>query len=181
MKIEKEIKEITKDGNIINAKNNKLMKVEIVGSKIAETEVTIKYSIKVTNTGKIDGKADIEEIVPQGFKVDTTNPSYWEEQEGKLTTNVELKVGESKELEVVLKWMNTEFGVQNNKVKLSNISNEANFEDINKEDNSDNAELILSIKTGSDINAIVITIISALVMAEIALLLIKKITVKKDK
>ena len=89
--------------------DGKLNKVEVVGSKISSTEVKITYSILVSNTGEIDGTARIEEDIPKNFELNSETGDEWKETEdGTLEAEIELKAGETKELKIVLNWIQGE-------------------------------------------------------------------------
>ena len=78
-----------------------------------------------------------------------------------LETNVDLEAGQSKELEVVLRWENKEnnLGAKTNIAKIEESKNEANFKDTNEEDNVGKATIVLSIKTGEAVSSIIIVMI----------------------
>ena len=134
------------------------MKVEIVAGTMSYAQLEITYAIQVSNTGEIDGKAKVQEVLPEGYKLINV-ADYWKETEdGNLEAEVELKAGETKELEVTLKWINgsSNFGPFDNTVKVTDTENEANFKDINPDDDTSTAEIITSIKTGEEISIIAI-------------------------
>ena len=152
--IDKTIKEVSINGETKWIANNKLTKLEIPESKLAKAEIIVKYKIVVKNTEKIDGKAEIVDNLPAGFVLASTNPTYWEKlQGGKIQTEVELKAGEQKELEVVLKWQNSNknLGTLKNIVEVANTDNIPKYADNNAEDNISTAEVIISVKTGIEV------------------------------
>ena len=176
--VEKVIKNVLLNGEQKNIINNKSMKVEIVAGTISYAQLEITYAIQVSNTGEIDGKAKVEEMLPEGYKLINV-ADYWKETEdGNLETEVELKAGETKELEVTLKWINgsENFGPFDNTVKVTDTENEANFKDINPDDDISKAEIITSIKTGEEISivAIVIEILLILIMVLLTCIYYKK-------
>ena len=69
-----------------------------------------------------------------------------------------MKPGETKELEVVLRWIrnSNNFGLQVNTVTLQNVTNPANYEEKDLGDNTATAEVIFSVKTGGVDTAIII-------------------------
>ncbi len=152
MGVEKKIKEATVNGKAYNiGKNEKLTKIEVVASELANTKVEIKYAIIISNTEEIDGTVKVVDKVPTGFKVANSNPNYWKVQEdGSLITTVDLKKKETKELEVVLKWKNenSNLGAMNNKVEIVETANPANYLETTVKDNTSEATVVMSIKTG---------------------------------
>ena len=182
LRVEKAITEIIKDGDKMKITDEKLMKTEVVGSKIAETSIIVRYKILVTNASKIEGTADVVENIPQDFEVAGTTLSTWELMEtGKLKTKVSLKPGETKELEVILKWNNETFGTKKNKAELTNIQNPAGFEETNKLDNSSAAEVILAIKTGGKVNGWMLCTSICLFAAAMLLIPAYKIEIRQKK
>ena len=156
--VEKLLKSVVLNGESKPITNNKSMKVEVVAGTIPNAKLEITYTIKVSNTGKIDGKAKVLEMIPQGYKLINV-ANYWAQtSDGNLEALVELKAGENKELEVTLRWINGEsnFGIFDNTVKVTDTENEANFKDINPDDDISKAEIITSIKTGDEISIIAI-------------------------
>lgn len=137
------------------------MKMEIVASKAKKVDVEVRYKIVVSNTGEIEGKATLKERLPEGFKVSESNPKYWkEEKDGNLTTTVELKAKESKELEVILNWKNgaSNFGGRTNTVEIVNTQNPANYLETTKEDNISEATVVMSVKTGTEKKVLTVAI-----------------------
>ena len=91
--------------------------------------------------------------MPSGFTVSGENPEYWRYGEnGRLETEVELKAKESKELEVVLDWVNRNdnFGSMVNKAEIEKTTNVKNFEEIDLNDNKSEAKVMMSIRTGKE-------------------------------
>ena len=172
--IDKTIKEITVDGEKLgNKKGKDILKVEVVGSKIEKTEVIVRYRIQVKNTGKIDGTAEILEKIPKGYEVDTKETKNWKKTEdGNLITTVTMKAGEERELEVVLKWKkgNNHLGEMKNTVEITKTTNLAEYEEITLEDNKSEAEVLMSVKTGSVRNIFKATLIATIIVGMIAIL-----------
>ena len=152
--VDKTVKEITVNGERKYTGNGKLAKIEIPESKLANAEVIVKYKVLVKNTGKVDGTAEIIDTIPVEFEIANTNPTYWNKlQGGKIQTNVDLKVGEEKELEVVLKWKTSSktLGTTKNVAEVTNTDNVPKYPDNNPNDNISTAEVIISVKTGREI------------------------------
>ena len=120
LKVEKQITRITVNGQE-HSLNEELDQIDVVSSKVSETNIEVTYKIIVSNTA-----------------------------DGNLQTTVTLQPGETKELNVLLRWKknSNNFGLQTNEVTLENISNPANFAESNLDDNQATAEVMLSVKTG---------------------------------
>ncbi len=150
--IDKQIKNATIDGSPIPiGKDNKIMKVEIAKDKINTSNLQITYAIKVSNTGELDGKTTIYEKIPEGLSVIKTNSNDWKKtKDGNLSMLLNLKAGETKELEITLQWDNgeTNFGSKTNQVAIMEVYNIANFRETTLEDNQSEATVIINIKTG---------------------------------
>ena len=179
---------ISGPGQSINNKDE-LYKADIHRSKTTTTEIEVTYKIRITNTGEIEGQVGkITEIIPSGFEYrQEDNKMYWEETNGILTTDdlkeETIKPGESKEIEIKLRWMKGEenFGQKTNIVMISELSNPAGYTDINKEDNSSRSDMLLTIATGLDRNdrIIIIGVVQIVLAISIGLLLSYKKKVKK--
>ena len=158
IEVDKNVVEILINGKEQKVLDGKLNKVEVVGSTINSTEVKITYIIEIKNIGELDGTAKVEEDIPEDFKLNDETGDEWKETEdGILEAEVELKAGETKELKVVLDWIqgNYRFGVQKNTVRLTETTNEANYEEADTEDNESSAEVVMGVKTGSEISQII--------------------------
>ena len=86
-------------------------------------------------------------------------PEYWtENRDGTLEADVELEVGESKDLGITLRWINDEenLGSKSNKAELVGGDNIVNYDDTNEEDNVSEATILISIKTGWQVSVIII-------------------------
>ena len=179
--IDKNIEKILINSIEQKVENKKMSKVEVDRKKINDTNITIIYNIKVTNTGEIDGIATILEILPQNFKIgEETTDSWIKAEDGTIETDVELKAGETKELKVELNWINGEnnFGTFKNTVTILKTTNQANYEDGILENNESSAEIIIGIKTGA---TMILTILSIgiLILLLIILIYILKIKLRK--
>ena len=160
---------------------DELYKIDIHRSKVETADVKITYTIRITNTGEIEGTADrITELIPQGYTYNQEDNSiYWQESNGILTTDAlkdeMIKPGEYKDIEIVLRWSKGEnnFGQKDNTVILSSETNPAGYEDINEEDNSDKSEMLLTVATGLDSTdrVVVIGIIEVVLVISVGLLL----------
>ena len=155
--VEKQITRITVNG--VEHTLQELNQIDIVASKVAETDVVVTYKIVVSNPSEIEGSTRVIENIPEFFEVIEGTSAEWVETEnGTLETVIELQPGETRELTVVLRWKKEgdNFGLQVNTVTLSDVENPANYEETNLEDNSAKAEVILSVKTGGIDKGIII-------------------------
>ena len=149
LKVEKQITKITVNGQE-HSLNEELDQIDVVSSKVLQTNIEVTYKIIVSNTAEIEGTATIVENIPEYFSVVEDGSKGWNTVDGTLQTTVTLQPGETKELNVLLRWKknSNNFGLQTNEVTLKNISNPANFAESTLEDNKATAEVMLSVKTG---------------------------------
>ena len=149
LKVEKQITRITVNGQE-HSLNEELDQIDVVSSKVSETNIEVTYKIIVSNTAEIEGTATVIENIPNYFSVVENGSQGWNTVDGNLQTTVTLQPGETKELNVLLRWKKNpnNFGLQTNEVTLENISNPANFAESNLDDNQATAEVMLSVKTG---------------------------------
>ena len=158
LSINKQIDRITVNGEPHRLKED-LNQIDIVASKVQETDIVVTYKIIVSNPSEIAGTARVVESIPDFFRVTDGTSTEWKETTNKtLETTVELQPGETKELIVVLRWIknSNNFGLQINTVTLQNITNPANYEETNLGDNTSTAEVIFSVKTGGIDTAIIL-------------------------
>ena len=149
LEVEKQINRIMVNGKEHNLKED-LNQIDVVSSKVSQTNIEVTYKIIVSNTGEIEGTTTVVENIPNYFSVVEDGSKGWNTVDGNLQTTITLKPGESKELYVLLKWKknSNNFGLQTNTVELTNVSNPANYEEKSLEDNIAKAEVMLSVKTG---------------------------------
>lgn len=155
--LDKRLISISVDGENIPIKDNKLVKLEIKTSNIKKANIIANYKIKVKNKVNMAGKVKVLEIVPKGYEVVNT-PEYWKVRpDGILETEVSLEGNESKELDISLKWINDEenLGSGTNKAKLETDDY------TNTDDDDSQATIIVSVKTGEIVSAIIIIMIIA--------------------
>ena len=136
----------------------------------------LKYKITVKNTGEIAGSAQATETIPEGLTMEENLNTGWEINGNKATlTTKTIEPKEKQEYEVVLTWNKQKFGTVKNTVQISNIKNEANFEDNNQEDNQAYVEFVIGIKTGLEENATMLVLgISLQIVAVIGMKYTKK-------
>ena len=158
LSVNKQIDKITVNG-VEHSLKDELNQIDVVASKVQETDIVVTYKIIVSNPSEIEGTAKVQESIPDFFRVADGTSTEWAQIANKtLEAEVTLKPGETKELIVVLNWIknSSNFGLQLNTVTLTNISNPANYEETNLEDNTDTAEVIFSVKTGGIDTSIII-------------------------
>lgn len=167
---------VTEDGKTVvyetghKAEDNPedVVKIDLKKSKIKDVDVKFKYSIRITNEGEVAGEAEeITDYIPDGLKfVKEDNPD-WEttEDERIVKTDklkgVTLEQEESAEVEIILTWVKSEskMGVMINTAEISKDHNEFGIHDKDStpnnkkkdEDDIDDAPVMLTIKTGSEI------------------------------
>ena len=144
------------NGQNVEITDNKLTKVEIKTSEIKNTELIARYNIKVTNEGEQEGKIKIEDTIPEGYEI-LEKPEYWKQKgERTVEAEIELEAGQSKDLELELRWLNREenLGSRSNRAKI-----EGQEEETNTQDNISEATIIISIKTGIKVSIIIIMMI----------------------
>ena len=153
-KVEKEIEKITLNGQDVKVTNKNKTKVEIKYKDINEIELEVVYKIKVTNTGKIEGKAILEEYLPEYFEfIKQESNKEFEEKNDKYVIETDvIKSEETKEYKVCLRWIpNIEHkGESINKVKITKTTNNANYKETNFEDNEDTAIVEIKLKKSVD-------------------------------
>ena len=161
IEIDKELKEATIDGEKRTFRNGKFTKLDIPVKKILNSEVKVRYSINVRNTGEIKGTTVVQENIPKYFTMNPTENPDWRIENGKIVSKeIELNPGESKELSITLKWTNSKdnFGTLVNKVGIAKTKNNAGFEETDTEEEKkgkkQQATLVLVPKTGLDINKV---------------------------
>lgn len=181
----------TKTGNKGNEKDI-IPKVEIHKKNLKSTVVKFIYTIKITNEGEIPGYAtEITDYVPEGLKFYAEDNKGWEEKEDgiivtELLSDTLLKPGESAKIKVTFRWINDEdnLGVKTNIAEISEDDNERGIPDRDStpgnkkdgEDDIDDADVLLSIKTGMTENIIAYITGATIILLVLAggVILIKK-------
>ncbi len=155
--IEKNLSSVSVNGQNIPIKDNKLVKLELKPSDIKKAEVIAKYKIVVKNKVNIAGTTKVLEIVPKGFEV-VNAPEYWVTRpDGILETEVNLNGNETKELEISLKWKNSESNLGSG-INVAKLETDG---DTNTDDDNSQATIIISVKTGEVVSAIIIIMMIA--------------------
>ena len=150
LKVDKDIESVTLNGQG-KTKNNKLSKVEINRKKINGSSIEVVYKIKVTNDGELAGKTQVKENIPNGMSMNSSKNNGWVIKDSVATIEIEnIKPGETKEYKVVLDWIggDSNLGTLSNIAELSNIDNDAKYDETTTDDNKSNADVIIAIGTG---------------------------------
>ena len=147
----------TNDGKVkeYTYDNKQFAKVEIHSKKVNGATVVIEYKMVVTNTGEVEGKAvQIVDKLPNGLNFRSELNSNWYESDGKLYTNSlsekTLGIGEREEISLVLtKQINSnDIGTVVNNASIGISNNDKAIEDINNENDSSDAQVIIGVSTG---------------------------------
>lgn len=179
IKTDKTISELYVNGEKQDIKNNKnnIFQVSVHRKELENTELKIKYIIKIENTGEIPGTAGIvTDQIPEGLEFYAEdNVDYWQLKDGvAITDKLDgelIEPGEYKELEIVLRCTNLgdKVGLQTNKAVAENMKNDPNFEDSNSEDDLGECELLISVGLGGQdiVKILLISIVALIVVAKI--------------
>ena len=181
--VDKLISKITVDGEEQNISNNKLTRIEIYRKSVDDTTVEVEYTIKVKNTGEVDGTATIREDIPEGMSL-VSNDGTWEEKEGYLEKLIpEIKAGETKEYKITLSWNkgNKNLGEKDNTVEIIKTGNIPGFKDQNADDNSSTARVLINVSTGSVPWPLVIALIALAGLETVTLSYARVLTNKQKK
>ena len=143
-----------------------VVKVDLRKSKLDSVVVKFKYHIRITNEGEIEGYAkEIKDRIPEGLEFELSdNPNWTMLDDGTIVTDelkdTLLQPGESAEVTIVLKWINSEtnMGVKINVAEICKDYNDYGTPDIDStpdnnvpgEDDIDDAPVMLTVKTGSE-------------------------------
>lgn len=178
LKVDKYVSKVLLNGKRQGEMNQKekLTKIEIDGKKIANQNVEITYTIRVTNVGEVAGcVGEVIDKIPFGLTFDLAkNEKYWSANGNTITTtafaNTKIEPKGSIELKIVLDWMKSEFnlGEKQNIVTIGKFTNNPKFEDNNKMNNQSEASVLLSVKTG--IEVVLTKQIVAVILLEIAII-----------
>ncbi|MCI9063952.1 MAG: hypothetical protein HFJ17_05060 [Clostridia bacterium] len=180
----------TKTGNK-GDKNDIIPKVEIHRKHMKSTTVKFIFTIKITNEGDIAGYAkEITDYIPSGLEFYNEDNKGWTKKGNKVTTTLLadklLEPGESATVKITFRWKKSEsnLGLKTNVAEISKDYNEKGVPDRdstpgnkkNGEDDIDDAQVLLSIKTGITDNIIAYVSGAAVILLVIAggVILIKK-------
>ena len=177
----------TKTG--FNEDEDKIAKVDLVAKKMTKTTVKFAFNIKVTNEGELPGYAyEVKDYIPKGLKfIEEDNKDWKELEDGTVVTeklkDTLLNPGESATVEIVLTWKNstTNTGLKTNYAEISKDSADDkdsvpdNYDFT--EDDIDDAQVILSIKTAGAPTYVGLVLITVTILAG-GILLIKKYVIE---
>ena len=184
------IQVINKQGTKTTEYNNKnFAKIDLVAKYMNNTNVIIKYKFVIKNNGDVTGYVDkLVDNLPSGLEFSSElNKDWYKGSDGNLYTTslngIAIQPGETSEVELILTKKTTEntTGTFSNNAELSQISNIEAIEEKAeaKENNKSSADLVISIKTGSVIMYIGITIGCIAIIAAGAYIIKKKVINKE--
>ena len=189
LSLDKQIKKV----EVINAQGTKTIeyenknfaKVDLVAKYMNNTDVIVTYQFIIKNNGDITGYVDeLKDNLPSGLEFNSElNKDWYKGNDGNLYTTalngIAIKPGEESEIELILTKKTTEntTGVFSNNAEVTKLSNIEVIQENTEaqENNKSSADMVLSIKTGSAILYIGITLGSLAVIAAGAYLIKKKI------
>ena len=167
-----------------------LAKVEITGKYLNGSTVIVEYQIALRNEGELAGYVtDIIDYIPNDLRFSSElNKDWYEGSDGKLhnisLSNELLEPGQEKVVDLVLiKTMtNDNTGIVVNTAEINSDSNELGIVDIDSipgnynqgEDDISTAELMISIKTGSEVTISIFVIGGALLILGIGIFIIRR-------
>lgn len=165
--------------------NKDTAKVDLVAKYINTAKIVVDYKFVITNNGDVTGYVDkLVDNLPSGLEFSSElNTNWYKESDGKISTTslsgIKIEPGQTSEIHLLLTKNMTEnnTGIIPNTVTLEKISNleQISEKDSATQNNESSATLVLSIKTGSPILYISITIGCIAVIALGAYLIKKKV------
>ena len=178
LSVEKYISKVTVNGETVleSGYENKdsVKKVEINRKQVNTANVIVEYTIRIINSGEIDGTiGKVTDTLPGGLEfIAEQNESYWEVNGQTISTErfaeEEIKAGENVEIKVVARWTNTSFGELTNTVKIENANNKFEFEDINPGNDEGESSVIIAVGTGREgqmiLNIMMISAIAGIII-----------------
>ncbi len=180
---------VTDTGHKAEDEPEEIVKVDLKKSKLNDVVVKFNYSIRVTNEGEIAGYAkEVSDYIPNGLKFVAEDNPDWTEKDGKIVTraleNTLLQPGESAEVKVLLTWINSanNMGVMTNTAEISEDYNDYGIPDrdstpnnkVPGEDDIDDAPVMLTVKTGSDVIIYISVVCGILAILGVGIFGIKK-------
>lgn len=154
---------VKETGNTAENNNKNVTKVDLKRSEIESSVIKVEYGITIKNEGEIAGTAKkIIDYLPSGFKFEKNDNVNWYEQDGNVVTdeleNVMIEPGQTATVKLVLTWNNsaTNIGTETNTAEILEDYNESDTPDIDStpgnkdpnEDDIDNAQIMITVKTG---------------------------------
>lgn len=186
LSLEKQIAKV----DVINSQGTKtteyenlnFAKVDLVAKYMNNTSVIVTYKFIITNNGDVTGYVDsLKDNLPSGLEFSSElNKDWYKGEDGSLYNSslngIAIEPGKSSEVELILTKETTEetTGTLKNNAELAKISNIEAIEENNTDNNKSSADLVISIKTGSPILYIGITLGSIALVAGGAYVIKKK-------
>ena len=177
MQVEKKIEVIQTSKKKVNVSKIELPKIEVRSKNIKTENVEVQYAIEIKNTGEIEGTIGIiKDIMPKGLEY-VKKDNNWKIEKGVAICDKykdkKLKPGESKKINITLKWKNgtTNFGEKVNKVSVEGSGNQYNYSSVEVEE--DEAPIIVGIRTGKEDIPIIVLLV--LIISAVIILIIRKI------
>lgn len=176
---------------VYNYDNSKLTKCEVYSSDVNNSSFVVEYKIVVTNEGQVEGYVKkIIDYLPEDarFSSELNQDWYISDNNGTVyntaLANEKIEPGQSKEVTLVLSFSITDKNIGtllNNNAEIYESYNERGLQDydsqeanrLESEDDMSNADIILSLATGT------IILYTTLVIAVVILLGIGAYTIKK--
>ena len=167
-----------------------VVKVDLKKSKLDKVVVKFEYQIRITNEGRIGGWCEeITDHIPDGLVFEQADNPIWAVVDDKTIVtdalkNTYLEPGESAEVTVVLRWVNSgdNLGIKVNVAEISKDRNEYGVHDIDStpgnykwgEDDIDDAPVMLAITTGNRVIGYV-----ALGLVVVSIIAVGAVAIKK--
>lgn len=170
LSLEKYITKITVENNgktnEYSYNNSKLAKVEIPAKQLSNSTLKVEYKLIIKNNGNVDAYAtEILDEIPEELSFDNSLNLDWTNKNEKAVNKkfaaTKIEPGESKELTIILTKDLDEgsIGTITNNAKISDYYSSYEVRDDNNENESSQAQLIISIKTGNTFKIFVFVII----------------------
>lgn len=169
----------------VEYKNQNFAKIDLVAKYMNNTNVIITYKFIIKNEGDVTGYVDeLVDNLPSGLEFSSElNKDWYKGSDGNLYTTaldgIGIKPGEASEVELILTKKTTEntTGTFSNNAELTQISNIEAIEEKEtaKENNKSSADVVISIKTGSAMMYLGITILSITIIGAGAYIIKKKV------
>ena len=169
-------------------KNGHTAKVDLVAKYMNGANVIVNYKFTITNDGEVTGYVDsLVDNLPSGLEFNSElNKEWYTGNDGKLYTRslsgIAIKPGESTEIELMLTKTVTEenIGTFVNNASLDKISNLENIQEKENalEGNESSAILIISIKTGTVMLYLGITMLCLTIITAGVYIIKKKILIR---
>ncbi len=139
--------------------NKKMAKISIHSKQFIGSTVVVEYKIKITNIGDIQGKVyEILDEIPSKMEFHSELNDGWTKSLANTVSNVsyantDIKPGESIEATITLSKTleDSDAGVYTSIAKIASSESLKHKEDLNTENNTDKAEVMIEVATGIEI------------------------------